>query len=275
MEFKTAFTPDNQTIRPLLDGTIGLLETIFPHRIRAFYLTGSFAEGTAVANSDLDLIVVFKGTFQGDEADHLRQVRHHASKLSLIRLDLTPKNEVDLMAKGATGLKLAGKFLYGQDIRDQVPFEPLAQYRQDVMRGFFSYQREIRGDVEAPSLPVVYPDPDSEFYGYEKFGNWHGGECFTPGTRLLINLITLGATVSLTILHKARAGSKMQAITKYQRLIGDEWADWLAELYQLAKIELHYTLPLETAVRHQLRHLIQRTPDFENMILERCQPFWS
>lgn len=274
-EYSLAFTPPAAHILSLIDGSIGLLETTFPGRIRAYYLTGSFAEGTAVTHSDLDMIIVFKGPFQPGEADQLRQLRHHASKLSPLRLDLTPKCEADLLAKGATGLKLAAQFLFGEDIREQIPFEPIEQYRHDVIRGFTIYQREIRGEPETLAEPVTYPDPTAAFYGYEKFGNWHGGEHFSPGTRLLINLTTIGATASLTVLHGERAGSKKQAISKYQQLIGDEWGDWLAELYRLAKIDLGYDLPSDTAVRQQLRRLIQSTPQFENMVLARIQPYRS
>lgn len=273
MSFKLDFTPANSTIHPILQGVIGLLETVFPKRIRAYYLMGSYAEDTAVANSDLDMVIIFKGEFVGDEADRLRQLRHHASKLSPIRLDLAPRCEADLFTNGVTGLKLASQFLYGQDIREQIPLESIAQYRYDIIRGFLIYQREIRGEPDHIPVPIVAPDPCAEFYGYDTFGNWFGGDHVEKGTRLLLNLTTAGATVSLVILHGERASSKWNAIEKYQQMIGDEWGDWLAELYQLARIELGYEIPTDTTVRQNLRHLIQQTPTFENEVLGRCQPY--
>lgn len=253
----------------LINATINLVELVFPERVRAYYLTGSYAEGTAVPHSDLDMIIIFKGGFQTGEADRLRQLRRHACQLAPMRLDLTPKCEADLMANGATGLKLSGTFLAGEDILPQIPFEPIEQYRADALQAFLTYQREIRGEPESLPHPITAPDSTGEFFGYEKFGIWHGDDRFEPGTRLLINLVSIGATVSLAWLHGERAGSKWQAIQQYQQRIGDEWGDWLAELYQLAKVELGYEIPVETAVRHHLRTLIQKTADFENLILKR------
>ncbi|MEZ4592067.1 MAG: nucleotidyltransferase domain-containing protein [Chloroflexota bacterium] len=253
----------------LTTAVVSLVELVFPGRVRACYLTGSYAEGTAVPHSDLDLIIIFKGHCLPGEADRLRQLRHHANQLAPLRLDLTPQCETDLMANGATGLKLSGKFLAGEDILPQIPFEPIEQYRADALHAFLTYQREIRGEPDSRACPVTVPDPAGEFFGYEKFGIWQGGSDFKPGTRLLINLTSIGATVSLAWLHGERAGSKWQAIQKYQQHIGDEWGDWLAALYQLAKVDLGYEIPAETAVRHRLRSLIQKTPNFENLILER------
>lgn len=260
---------EQEKIDRLIDAVVNLVELVFPGRVRAYYLTGSYAEGTAVPHSDLDMIIIFKGAYQPGEADRLRELRHLASQLAPMRLDLTPKCEAELLTKGATGLKLGGNFVAGEDILAQIPFEPIAQYQQDVYRAFLIYQREIRGEPETVPMPVTAPAPNGEFLGYERFGIWHGGDMFEPGTRLLINLTSIGATVSLAFLHGERAGSKWQAIQKYQQLIGDEWGDWLAELYQLAKVTLGYQIPGDTAVRHHLRRLIEKTPKFENLILER------
>lgn len=262
---------DKQTNR-LLEGVIGIVELMFPRRVRAYYLTGSYAEGTAVPHSDLDLVIIFKGACQPGEADNLRQLRHHASQLAPMRLDLVPKCEAELLEKGATGLKLSGRFLLGEDISAQIPFEPIAQYQHDVYQAFLTYQREIRGKPQQLSCPTTAPDPTGEFLGYEKFGIGFGGDSFEPGTRLLINLTSIGATASLAFMHGERAGSKWQAIQKYQQLIGDEWGGWLVELYQLAKVELGYQIPTNTAVRHHLRDLIQQTSTFENLISARCNP---
>ncbi|MBK8906282.1 MAG: nucleotidyltransferase domain-containing protein [Anaerolineaceae bacterium] len=264
--------PENKRADQLIEAVVNLIELVFPGRVRACYLVGSYAEGTAVPHSDLDLIVIFKGSCLPGEADPLRQLRQIASQLAAMRLDLAPRCEADLLAKGSTGLKLGGKFVSGEDILDQIPWEPIEQYQQDSRQGFMTYQHQIRGEPELLPRPVTFPDADGEFFGYEKFGIWLGGDRFAPGTRLLLNLVSLGATVSLAFLHGARAGSKRQAIEKYQQLIGDEWGDWLAELYQLAKVDLGYEIPGDTAVRLRLRTLVQKTPDFENLVWSRCNP---
>lgn len=261
--------PENLKADQLIEAVLNLIDLFFPERVRACYLIGSYGDGTAVPHSDLDLIVIFKGQCLPGEADRLRQLRQIASQLTGMRLDLAPRCEAHLLTNGSTGLKLGGKLVFGDDIRTQIPWEPIEQYQQDARQAFLNYQHDIRGKSDAILRPVTAPDPDGEFFGYERFGIWHGGDQFEPGTRLLINLVCIGATVSLAYLHGARAGSKRQAIKLYQELIGDEWSNWLAELYQLAKVDLGYEIPADTAVRHQLRQLIQKTPNFENLILER------
>lgn len=51
----------SQRVDAILRGTIGLLELAFPDRLRAVYLSGSYADGTATTGSDIDGLVVFKG----------------------------------------------------------------------------------------------------------------------------------------------------------------------------------------------------------------------
>jgi predicted nucleotidyltransferase len=46
------------TTNPVVRGLVELFELVFPARIRGYYLLGSFAEGTAVALSDIDLMVL-------------------------------------------------------------------------------------------------------------------------------------------------------------------------------------------------------------------------
>src|SRR5690606_37240734 len=115
---------------------------------------------------DLDLIVIFKGQCLPDEADRLRQLRQIASQLAGMRLDLAPRCEAVLLAHGSTGLKLGGKLVFGDDIRAQIPWEPIEQYTQDARQAFLNYQHEIRGKPDTLLRPVTAPDPAGEFFGY-------------------------------------------------------------------------------------------------------------
>jgi predicted nucleotidyltransferase len=47
-------------IDEIVQGIIGLFEIAFPGRIRGCYLVGSYADGTAVPLSDIDIRVVLK-----------------------------------------------------------------------------------------------------------------------------------------------------------------------------------------------------------------------
>jgi hypothetical protein len=273
MSVELVYSTREPEIDTLLQGIIGLLELIFPGRVRAYYLIGSAAEGTMVYGSDLDLIVVFKGDFQGNEADLCRQVRHYGSLISPVRLDLAPRCEAQLIQNGATGLKLAAVLLYGDDILDQIPLEPLPQLRQDAINGFVYYLRALRGLPSPLQYPLAYPQPDDDFFGYATSGIWRGGDRYEPGTRLLINAVTLGAALRLLLATGQRSGSKVETIRLYREHINDQWVTWLSGLYEQCKLQWRYRVPEAPLERGQLRSLLQPTLAFENDVLRRCQPY--
>jgi hypothetical protein len=57
----------SQSADNALRGLIGIFEMLFPGRIRAYYAEGSYADRTAIASSDIDLVLIFKNSFV-DEA---------------------------------------------------------------------------------------------------------------------------------------------------------------------------------------------------------------
>ncbi len=65
-------TADPQ-IDAMLRGMIGIHEMVFPMRVRAYYLVGSYHTGHTVPASDLDIVVVFRGSFlPGEESVNSR-----------------------------------------------------------------------------------------------------------------------------------------------------------------------------------------------------------
>jgi Nucleotidyltransferase domain len=74
-------------IDEIIRGIIGLFETVFPGRIRGCYLVGSYADGSAVALSDIDLRVVFKEGFADSaEEEQVRRVRGYCRLNALRKL---------------------------------------------------------------------------------------------------------------------------------------------------------------------------------------------
>ena len=57
-------------------GVIGILERVFADRVGGYYLVGSYADGSYVSTSDLDVVPIFKGSMTGEEETTYWQVIH-------------------------------------------------------------------------------------------------------------------------------------------------------------------------------------------------------
>lgn len=66
-----------------------VFETAFPQRIRSYYVEGSYADGTEVPTSDVDLTIVFKDRFGDDtERNRAAQVADRCAAMSSVELDV-------------------------------------------------------------------------------------------------------------------------------------------------------------------------------------------
>jgi carbamoyltransferase len=71
------------------DDLIGSFERSFPGRLRVYYAEGSYADRTAIAASDIDLVLIFKNSFvDEDEAGAARRLGACCACLSAFELDL-------------------------------------------------------------------------------------------------------------------------------------------------------------------------------------------
>ncbi len=256
----------------ILRASVGLLELVFPGRIRAYYLSGSYTDATAVPGSDLDALVVFKGELTAPERERFRQVTYNCSLLSSVLVDFAARGEDELLRQGEVAAKQASRrLIYGEDIRDQVPPMPAERYGQLVMHGSFFYLALVRGQPPVLTFPLSYPEPDAEFYGYDRNGRhalhgWDGS-----GLKALVGGTSLAATTIVALSTGHCAVTSGESITAYRRLIGDEWADLLDEIYERCKQSWAYRIPEQVDDRQHLRELCGRVLAFENHYLVLCR----
>ncbi|HEU5100232.1 MAG TPA: nucleotidyltransferase domain-containing protein [Roseiflexaceae bacterium] len=265
-------TTGDQCADTLLQGAIGVVEACFPERIRGYYLIGSYANGSAVASSDLDVVVVFKHAFVGDEQARCWRLSHHCSLLSPMRIDLAPRCEDELFERGSVSLKLASQLVYGQDIRTAVGLEPLEEYLLQVLSGFLFYTALLRGEPERLVFPLDYPDPHAPFYGYERWGLLLANR-FDIGLRTLVNSTTLAATFLVGVRAGRHVGTKRDAVEVYKHTVAGAWTNLLEDVYHLCKQRWGYRVPDTPAEQAELRRLCQRILGFENDVLEQCREY--
>lgn len=248
---------------------IGAFEAAFPGRVGGYYVIGSYADGSAVPLSDLDLVVLFSGRLREGDARAAWRVGGPFEPRCPVRLDLTISGEDDpTWEKGY--VKLASRLLYGADARAGIALPPPTL--RDVWDGMHYAERTVKAlrGVERLVYPLDFPDAQGEFYGYDavREPDW-----YPPGTarglRELVNAVTLMATALTPPGSEGGVLSKAQAVALYRARVGGRWASYLEVLYEHAKLRCGYLIPEAAADRFRLRALCRRTLGFENHFLRR------
>jgi hypothetical protein len=264
----------SEQVDNLLRGFVGLCELSLPGRIRGYYLTGSWSNGTALyipgdrdRSSDIDVRVIFKGSLEEQDRCQFEALLTGYCRLSPLTLEVYPADETALARNWDICLKQESLLLYGEDIRASLPLPSLEDHIQRVMT-FPPYAlAAVRGQVlyadgqwQEPWLkhPLAYPDPDGEFYGYN-IGSSLGG---------LVGDATWAATVILAVKAGLYAGTKRTAAFLYRERIDDEWHDLPAAIFERCKLAWGLQVPAAPADRRQLREMCRRTLGLENYLLE-------
>ena len=255
------FSTGSSRIDQIICGSIGILETLFPNRIRAYYLVGSYTDGGYTSNSDIDIVPLFKGMMKDGEDVIYRQAVEYMDKLSPVHLGFGLRNENESFREGGVGIKIGSVLLYGEDVRDQIPLTPLEQYCQSLISTSIELIRYQRGDPEQLFFPLDYPSQD-EFYGYLKEEDSQG-TIRESTAAIFTHLMFLASSIVTLKIGKYNA-SKSFSWKFYQDYIGDAWGAFLQEWYILGRRQWGNGVPFTSEERNQLKHMCQKALAFEN-----------
>jgi predicted nucleotidyltransferase len=261
------YTTGHKRIDDIIRGLIGIFEAAFPDRIRACYLAGSYADGSAVPLSDIDIRLVFKGGFQDEEEMvRVRCVRDDCRLLSPIDIDLPPLSEERLMhddnwVHEAIGIKLAGVLLYGEDIRASLHLPGFEVYTRKITAAPIHFLARFHGGPPL-TFPLTYPDSGGAFYGYDELDS--SGE---RSTKMLVHIAGFTASCILALRAGLMVMKKSDWLAAYTKSIGDEWTTFLETLYTKCKLAWGYRIPDGQSDRQILRDLCRQALIFENHYL--------
>jgi hypothetical protein len=263
----------NQAVDRILTAIVGIFELAFPNLIRAYYLTGSYHDRSAIAASDIDLIVIAKDNLSEANRQQLRQMDDWCELLTSVPLDIGFFDEQEIHHQCPTNLKLSSLFIYGQDIRDNVALPEHAAYLRECMHRAFHRLLWIRQHPASLSYPLTYPDPSGEFYGYDIQKTDELGHLEQPTTERLIGNLLWMATAQLASNTSLYFSSKQEVIRAHQTIFADAWSNLIENAYQQCRSQWGYRLPEEQTQRAELRKMCTQVLDFENVFLRQYHSF--
>jgi predicted nucleotidyltransferase len=273
MEALALYAPTgHQQVDDILHGTIGILETTLPDRIRAYYLHGSFANGSGIETSDIDLFLVAKGKFTAQEREKIQHIMHFGSLFSPFMVEMIALDEDTLLENGHFRIKSASKLLWGEDLRANIPEQTLDQYLHMYARFPFIYIAQMLRHSETVTYPLSYPQPTGEFYGYDQ-------QLLPPANVEQHNIKKLVTCVCwiTTVLIAWHAGKtvtgKRASVEMYRKYVNDEWTTFIEEMYEWGNEQWHYLIPQKAEERQRLRKLCAQALAFENHYLSKYEKY--
>ena len=268
MQIRTIGKPSIDTV---LSQIVERYEAQFPGRIRACYLTGSYAEGNAVEWSDIDVYVLFKDAFVSEEeAAQAEQLGRALAPLTPLRLDLhagSEQSQDSLPGFLRAAVKNTSVLLYGEDTREHMSLPDREKYTRDATEIALKFLLWLH-QVENVTYPLAYPDPDGAFFGYDQLQFLSSDRAEArPGIRLLVESACRVGTALLAFKTDRSVSTKRESVQTYRELINDEWASFLEAMFEKGKLRWGYNLPENEEERAELRVLCERMLPFENHYL--------
>lgn len=243
--------------------------------LRSCYLVGSYAVGEAVATSDLDVLVVYKGILSDIEKQKISEIQAECQQLRSIDIELKLMSETHLFSTGSVRFHTDSLLLFGEDIRAAVPQKPVANHIRDSLYAQYNLFARVRPQLQTLTVPLAHPDPQGQFYGYDRRSLRTIDGVSHPGIKDLA-LIVFGAAFALTLRKAGRyvgTGRKSEIAFHYRKQIGDEWTSLVEAIDQQCRQHWNYLIPENLEQQQQLRQLCKQTLNFENYFLEEYKTY--
>jgi hypothetical protein len=159
-------TLGHSQIDSVVQEVIQVYEDTFPGQIAAYYVEGSYADQTSLTTSDIDLVIVFRNQFADADARSMAERTWTCKQVGAPEVDITVVDEESLRGGVSPTVKLGGRLIYGQDVCGLYPLLPIEAWARERMHAAYWLLINVYQRPTPVHLPLTFPSPSDEFYGY-------------------------------------------------------------------------------------------------------------
>ncbi len=272
-EIVLLYSTRNSRIDHILKAIIGYCELLFPKRIRGYYLQGSYATGDATSVSDVDMTLLFRGDFiDEEERQRAWQVDTLSEWLVGRQLDIIPFPESRLSSPQIEDvvlieqLRTGARLLYGEESRSEIQSPGRAAYVHSCMLAAFCAISWHHHHPKPFPIPLIYPDPNDEFFGFNQLARTIYEEQ-TVGTERLVHSVARTAEALVAMETGQVLLSKRECVQVYSADAVNEWAAFVADVFHWCYDQWQYRIPKDREEREKLRRFYEQILHFENHFL--------
>ena len=254
---------------PVADAVLNTLFTrlaaALPDHLVAGYLEGSYADGTALPTSDIDLLIVLRGGLYGSAInDQARAIMAESKRTSPLELDINLSDIEELREDISPQFMLGARLIYGADVRPELPPLDVTTWARERMHAAFRMVNHVFRRPLPVRWPLALPQPERPWYGYaERTVRLDDGREIAT-TRDLVRVVGWIATARVAYEADQVVVRKHEMASFYARWINDRWTPLIAQIDQHCRQAWQYRLPDDPAGQALLDDLLQQTPGFEN-----------
>ena len=144
---------------------------------------------------------------------------------------------------------------------------PIEEYQRHVMDECRKGMAVLR-DAVTVSLPISYPIPNEDFYGYARITRPRWYPPMAPrGTKELAAVVSKSAA-ALIALKGEYVPSRIRAVELYTTRLADEWTEFIRDVHVSCRETWGYRVPEDEQDRAHLRELCRTMLGFETHCLE-------
>jgi predicted nucleotidyltransferase len=244
----------------ILERLARTVEEAAPGVARSLYLTGSFASGEAVEGSELDIVVVVAPDAPRAAVVAMTRAARDVAERSGLAIDFKSVSEAELFTgtPASVFLKLGGRVFAGADITSEIVLPPLDRFIDDRMQNaacLVAYA--LRDREHTPALPLSYPTPSGEFYGYVRRGS----------TRDAVTIAGWAMNALVAKAEQRYVVSKLDALSSFAAL-NEPFSPFAQKLLDRCRGAWGYCVPESAEERAELRAIFAEMRSFENHFLD-------
>lgn len=257
-------------VNSIIENIITIYTNAFPQRVKAIFLTGSYGRNYAIANSDIDIDILFEGIITNEIREQAIAIGESCDALCSMEIDITI---YDYTAQLPPDVFLGGKLIYGDNNPTEWNCISVERWARERMYAGTWLIAHLFGRDGTLTLPIDYPDNKTLFFGYDDRQMYDENNSVVKSSKNILRASGWAATALVGYQGNTFVSSKEDLVPLFKKDCDKKWINFLTNIYDLCRNQWNYVVPQSECDIQKLISICEENLLFENYFLSKYKTF--